>query len=88
MNKMNLQPYLKYKDSGVEWIGEIPEGWEAHRLKFKETVIMGQSPDSESYNYDNIGFPFLQGNAEFSQLYPQPSIWCNVANKYALKNNI
>ena len=24
----------KVKDSGVEWIGEIPEGWEVNRLKF------------------------------------------------------
>jgi len=31
---MNLKPYPSYKDSGVEWIGEIPEGWEVKRLKF------------------------------------------------------
>lgn len=24
----------KMKDSGVEWIGEIPEGWEITRLKY------------------------------------------------------
>lgn len=23
----------KIKDSGIEWIGEIPEGWEVHRMK-------------------------------------------------------
>ena len=23
----------KMKDSGIEWIGEIPEGWEVHRIK-------------------------------------------------------
>lgn len=28
-----LKPYPKYKDSGVEWIGEIPESWEVSRLK-------------------------------------------------------
>jgi type I restriction enzyme S subunit len=26
--------YPKYKDSGVEWLGEIPEGWRLIRLKF------------------------------------------------------
>ncbi len=26
--------YDKYKDSGVEWIGEIPEHWEVKRLKY------------------------------------------------------
>ena len=28
-----MQRYEAYKDSGVEWIGEIPEGWGAERLK-------------------------------------------------------
>lgn len=29
-----LDPNAKMKLSGVEWIGEIPEGWEVKRLKF------------------------------------------------------
>lgn len=28
-----LNPNVKLKDSGVEWIGRIPEGWEVKRLK-------------------------------------------------------
>lgn len=28
------KPYPKYKPFGVEWIGEIPEGWEVKKLKF------------------------------------------------------
>lgn len=28
-----LDPNVKMKDSGVEWIGEIPEGWEVKRFK-------------------------------------------------------
>jgi type I restriction enzyme S subunit len=28
------QPYPTYKDSGVEWLGEVPEHWEVKRLKF------------------------------------------------------
>jgi type I restriction enzyme, S subunit len=28
-----LDPNVKLKDSGVEWIGEIPEGWEVKRLR-------------------------------------------------------
>ena len=28
-----LNPNAKMKDSGVEWIGEIPEGWECRKLK-------------------------------------------------------
>nr|AAU83505.1 restriction endonuclease S subunits [uncultured archaeon GZfos29E12] len=30
---MKLKPYPKYKDSEIEWIGEIPEGWEVNKIK-------------------------------------------------------
>ena len=29
-----FKPYPAYKDSGVEWLGEIPEHWEVKRLKY------------------------------------------------------
>ena len=29
------QPYPAYKDSGVEWLGDVPEHWEMRRLKSK-----------------------------------------------------
>ena len=28
-----MQPYPSYRDSGVEWLGEVPEHWEVRRLK-------------------------------------------------------
>jgi type I restriction enzyme, S subunit len=31
---MSFPRYPKYKDSGVEWLGEVPEHWELRRLKF------------------------------------------------------
>lgn len=30
---MSFPRYERYKDSGVEWLGEVPEGWEVKRLK-------------------------------------------------------
>ena len=35
---MKLKPYPKCKDSGVQWIGKIPEGWEVKRLRFNALV--------------------------------------------------
>ena len=29
-----LKPYPQYKPSGVEWLGDIPAGWEVKRLQF------------------------------------------------------
>lgn len=31
---MKLKPYPKYKPSGVEWLGDVPEHWEVKRLKY------------------------------------------------------
>lgn len=30
---MGYKRYERYKDSGVDWIGEVPEGWEVSRIK-------------------------------------------------------
>ncbi|WP_457572810.1 restriction endonuclease subunit S [Desulfolithobacter sp.] len=31
---MKWRPYPAYKPSGVDWLGDVPEGWEVKRLKF------------------------------------------------------
>ena len=36
--KSRFKPYPEYKDSGVEWLGEIPEGWDMKRLKYLLTL--------------------------------------------------
>jgi restriction endonuclease S subunit len=33
-----MQKYSAYKDSGIEWLGEVPEGWAVTRLKFAAIV--------------------------------------------------
>jgi type I restriction enzyme, S subunit len=30
---MSLPRYPKYKDSGVEWLGEVPAHWDVDRIK-------------------------------------------------------
>ncbi|MCF6466613.1 restriction endonuclease subunit S [Clostridium sp. Cult2] len=80
--------YERYKDSGVEWIGEIPEHWEVKKLKHISNITMGQSPKSEECSLDEIGLPFLQGNAEFTSLHPIPKMYCNTANKFSKINDI
>jgi type I restriction enzyme S subunit len=41
--------YSVYKDSGVEWLGEVPEHWEIRKLKFSATLISNKinAKDSE-----------------------------------------
>ena len=42
-----LNPNVKMKDSGVEWIGEIPEHWKLIKMKHKGDVIIGLSYSPE-----------------------------------------
>lgn len=81
---MSLPRYLKYQDSGVEWLGLVPAKWEVVRLKNVAHINMGQSPSSEDCNQDGIGIPFLQGNADFGQTSPRPRSYCDCAAKMAM----
>ncbi len=38
------QGYEKYKDSGVEWLGEIPEHWQSLKIKRLTAIKRGASP--------------------------------------------
>lgn len=53
------QPYPQYKDSGVEWLGEVPEHWEVKRLKYFTTVndeTLSEKYDEDfEINYIDIG---------------------------------
>jgi len=39
-----FRPYSKYKDSGVEWLGEIPAYWEVKRIKNVARIHTGGTP--------------------------------------------
>lgn len=47
-----LDPDVKMKDSGVEWIGEIPEHWEVIRLKFLLQYIIDCPHETPNYSFD------------------------------------
>ena len=76
------------KPSGIDWIGDIPESWSIKRIKYCTDIIMGQSPDSNLIKEDNGIYPFMQGNAEFTNLYPKPSLYCDFPNKVSRVGDI
>jgi type I restriction enzyme S subunit len=46
---MSFPSYSEYKVSGVEWLGEVPEGWEVRRLKnlVEEPLKYGANESAE-----------------------------------------
>ena len=75
------RPYPSYRESGVEWLGEVPEHWKVRPTKYASRVIMGQSPSSDTYHDEPGERPFLQGNAEFGERSPTPKWYCDAAPK-------
>ena len=70
----------KLKDSGVEWIGQIPAEWKRVKLKEVTNIIMGQSPEAQDIkDFGNI--PFMQGNREFGSIYPNAVKFCDNSPK-------
>lgn len=51
-----LNPNVPMRDSGVEWIGAVPEHWEVKRLRYLGTTQNGISASAE---YFGSGFPFV-----------------------------
>lgn len=47
----------------------IPSGWKQATLATVSDIVMGQSPDSSSYNKAGDGLPFFQGKADFTDTY-------------------
>lgn len=56
-----LNPNAKMKDSGVEWIGEVPEHWEVRRVKsITSKVGSGVTPRGGGETYVDKGVMFLR----------------------------
>lgn len=49
----------KMKDSGIEWIGEIPEGWEIRKIKNNFMIYAGATPKSEKAEYWDGIIPWI-----------------------------
>ena len=45
------KPYPAYKPSGVEWLGDVPEGWDALPMKRRFHVVNGGTPSSSEESY-------------------------------------
>lgn len=55
-----LNSNVKMKDSGIEWIGEVPEHWEVKRMKELSAIGSGTTPKSgEDKYYENGIHPWL-----------------------------
>jgi type I restriction enzyme S subunit len=65
-----LDPTVKMKPSGIDWIGEIPEVWEIAKLKYfaslRSGITLGKKYDSGS---ELLEYPYLRvANVQFGHI--------------------
>lgn len=70
-----MPTYEAYKDSGVEWLGEVPEGWTLERLKFAARINPTLRIDRESYE-------------ELACFLPMESVETNGSVDFSVKKTI
>ena len=71
-----MKRYSSYKDSGIEWIGEIPSHWLSTPLK--RLVQIGNGRDYKHIEVEDGGYPVLGTGGVFSRcseyLHSGPSV--------------
>lgn len=67
-----IKKYEKYKESEIEWVGNIPTHWKPSKLKYYANVITGNTPSTcvEEYFSDDKGVPWVKPSdlAEFNTI--------------------
>jgi restriction endonuclease S subunit len=74
------QPYPTYKDSGVEWLGEVPEHWEVSRIKRATKLNPSKSEVPKAQRVGNAVFLPMQsvgdnGSLDTSDERPISDLW-------------
>ncbi|MCY4614848.1 MAG: restriction endonuclease subunit S [Chloroflexi bacterium] len=78
-----MRPYSRYRDSGVEWLGEVPEHWEVRRLEhvaaYRTSNVDKKSEEGELpvrlCNYTDVyyGDRIRASDGEFMEATASPS---------------
>jgi type I restriction enzyme, S subunit len=86
-----LDPFVPMKDSGVDWIGNIPESWKIRKISHSVNKITNGYVGATRDIYVNDGIRYLQslhvkkGKINFFKEYLVSESWSNVHSKSILK---
>ncbi|MDX9988712.1 restriction endonuclease subunit S [Thiothrix unzii] len=83
------QPYPEYKDSGIEWLGKIPENWGLLKIKHIASLKSGDSISSDAIIEDGE-YPVYGGNGfrGFTSGYTHEGNFPLIGRQGALCGNI
>ncbi|HGL6802443.1 TPA: restriction endonuclease subunit S [Citrobacter amalonaticus] len=82
-----LNPDVPMKDSGIEWLGEIPEDWNFSQVKYGYSITLGKMLQKEKNSYFDSFEPYLKAqNIQVSglDLHSVDSMWFSREEKKKL----
>ncbi len=84
-----LNPNAKMKDSGIEWLGEVPEEWRLSKLKYLSSVISkGTTPSTEGKGLADEGIRYLKSeNIKDLEVSPTPEFFIDEETHEILKRS-
>jgi type I restriction enzyme, S subunit len=87
-----LDSTVQMKETGVKWIGKIPEHWEITKLNYFYETQLGKMLQPESRANDDILIQYLNTDFvewDFIDLINLPKMWINPSHvfKYQIKKN-
>lgn len=86
-----LNKSVPMKDSGIEWIGKVPEPWDIKRIKYISTLITkGATPDDISFIEDELHpIRFIKAeNIQNGKLHQEPEFFITTADNVTLQRAI
>jgi len=74
--------------NGEKRLEGFDKKWKEVRLENIAEIIMGQSPDSKEYTFENQGKYLIQGNADIKNRKSAPRMYTKVTTKECVKGDI
>jgi type I restriction enzyme S subunit len=77
----NLRPYPAYKDSGVPWLGKVPEQWQVQRLKWAASLNPSKTESGSLLTADTpVTFLPMErvgadGRTDARETLPASAVW-------------
>jgi type I restriction enzyme S subunit len=66
-----LNPHARMKDSGVEWLGEVPEGWAVAKLSYRYEVLLGKMLDDKKITGNYLGAYLRNTDVQWDEINDQ-----------------
>jgi type I restriction enzyme S subunit len=79
--------YREWFVEGID-LDNLPVGWRVGKLSDIATIIMGQSPEGESYNEGCEGVALINGPVEFGEYFTVKTKWTTEPKKYCEKGDL